>query len=101
MYNQIYPMEKYPTLHKIAISEAKVKCVVGPAGCLPAETEVMTRDGWVRLDTMPDEALVYNPKDDTAAFSKVTPVVFDCPEGFNRFVNAATLDMVVSDEQRV
>ena len=101
MYNQIYPMEKYPTLHKFAISDAKVKCVVGPAGCLPAETEVMTRDGWVRLDTMPEEALVYNPDDDTAAFSKVKPVVFDCPEGFNRFVNAATLDMVVSDEHRV
>lgn len=32
MYNQIYPMEKYPTLHRFALSDAKVKCCIGPAG---------------------------------------------------------------------
>lgn len=32
MYNQIFPLEKYPTLHKFAMSTAKVKCVIGPAG---------------------------------------------------------------------
>lgn len=32
MYNQIFPLEKYPTLHRFAVSEAKIRCVIGPAG---------------------------------------------------------------------
>lgn len=98
---KFFPLQKYPTLHKFALSDAKIKFVVGPAGCLPAETEVMTRNGWVRIDTMPTEILVYNPLTHTAVFDKVEPVVYDCPEGFHRFYTSSSMDMVVSDEHKV
>ena len=42
MYNQIFPLEKYPTLHKFAVSPAKIKCVIGPAGT--AKTSFMAME---------------------------------------------------------
>lgn len=39
-----------PTLRKFHKSDARVRAVLGPVGCLPAETEVMTPRGWVRID---------------------------------------------------
>lgn len=37
-----FPLEKYPTLHKFALSPAKIKIVVGPAGS--AKTSYMTME---------------------------------------------------------
>ena len=42
MYNQIFPLEKYPTLHAFAMSDAKVKVVTGPAGT--AKTSFMAME---------------------------------------------------------
>lgn len=96
-----FPLEKYPTLHKFALSPAKIKFVVGPAGCLDADTEVLTRHGWVKISTMPDEILVYDPTNKTAKFDRVEPVKYECPEGLHRFYTSYAMDMVVSDEHKV
>lgn len=91
----------YPTLHKMALDEARVKFCIGPAGCLPAETEVLTRDGWVSIAEQVGEIMVYDPKTGESRFEEAEPVMYTCPEGFHRFYNSHTLDMVVSDEHKV
>lgn len=96
-----FPLQKYPTLHKFALSDAKIKIVTGPAGCLPQETEVLTRRGWVSVKDAPTEILVYNPMTGKATFDKVEPVAYQCPEGFHRFYTSHSLDMVVSDEHKI
>lgn len=96
-----FPLNKYPTLHKFALSDAKIKFVVGPAGCLDRDTEVLTPSGWVSIADMPDAILVYNPTTKSAYFDAVEPVKYECPEGFHRFYTSYAMDMVVSDEHKV
>lgn len=96
-----FPLQKYPTLHKFALSDAKIKIVTGPAGCLPRETEVLTRNGWVSVSTAPTEILVYNPYSGEAMFDKVEPVSYHHPGWFHRFYTSHSMDMVVSDEHKI
>lgn len=96
-----FPLNKYPTLHKFAVSDAKIKIVVGPAGCLDSETEVLTRGGWVSIADMPDNILVYDANTKSAYFDDVEPVKYECPEGLHRFYTSYAMDMVVSDEHKV
>ena len=91
----------YPTLHRMMLSDARVKFCIGPAGCLPADTEVMTPMGWTPIVNAPSEILVYNPKDGTAEFDIAEHIKLPCPEGFHRFSTSYALDMAVSDEHRV
>lgn len=92
---------RYPTLHEMALSDARIKICIGPAGCLPADTEVMTRNGWVRIDQPQKEILCYNPDTREARFSAVEHVSYPCEEGFTRFYKGHTLDMTISDEHKV
>lgn len=39
-----------PTCRRFHRSNARVRAILGPVGCLPCETEVMTPGGWVRID---------------------------------------------------
>lgn len=102
MIEQDFPLNKYPTLLDFAKSEAKIRCVIGPAGCLSADTEVLTRTGWVKMsDATTDNILVYNPETNKAYFDDVEHLAYPCPEGLHRFKTSYALDMVVSDEHRV
>lgn len=96
-----FDFSRYPTLHEMALDPARVKFTVGPAGCLPATTEVLTPRGWVAISEAPDEIMVYDPSTYTGRFEKSEHVRYQCPEGFHRFYTAYSMDMVVSDEHRV
>lgn len=69
-----FDLNKYPTLNAFARSDAFIKFVVGPAGCLPPDSEVLTKDGWVRIDTCPTNIKVidFNTKE-----SRFEDVVLD------------------------
>lgn len=95
-------LDGYPTLQRAAASKALIRIAIGPAGCLPPETEVMTRQGWVALRDFGGrtEALVYDPKTYRARFDCVEYVKLP-DTGFWRFRNHHTIDMEVSDEHKI
>lgn len=96
-----FDFSRFPTLHEMALDESRVKFCIGPAGCLPADVEVLTPTGWVSIKEQPSEIMVYNPEDYTARFEKAEPIVLPCPEGFHRFYNSYAMDMPISDEHKV
>lgn len=97
-----FDIAQYPTLHAASLSQAVIRTIRGPQGCLPPETEVMTRRGWISIrDFDPrEEALVYNPSTQTARFDAVEKVVLP-DSGFWRLKNHHAVDMEVSDEHKV
>lgn len=96
-----FDFTRYPTLLRMAHSRAFIKAVSGPAGCLGKDTEVMTRNGWVRIEEAPEEILVYNPKDGTAFFEKPEFVKLPHDGKFHRFFTTYSLDMTVTEEHRI
>ena len=91
----------YPTLHRMALSPARLKFCVGPAGCLAGDTEVLTREGWVKISEAPQEIMVYDPATSEGRFERAEHVKLPCPEGFHRFYTSHAMDMAVSDEHKV
>lgn len=91
----------YPTLHRMALSDARIKVAIGPAGCLDRDTEVLTPNGWVSIAEAPDVIMVYDPNTKTGYFSKSEHLRYECPEKLHRFTTSYALDMVVSDEHKV
>ena len=91
----------YPTLHRMALSDARIKVALGPAGCLDRDTEVLTPNGWVSIAEAPDVIMVYDPTTKSGSFSKAVHLKYECPENLHRFTTSYALDMVVSDEHKV
>lgn len=96
-----FPLDRYPTLNRAAESDALIRLILGPAGCLPRETEILTRNGWQPINGPTAEAMVYDPTNKTAYFAPVGRVEYPEPNGFWRIYNHHAVDMVVSDEHRV
>ena len=91
----------YPTLHRMALDESRVKIAIGPAGCLDRDTEVLTPTGWVPIADAPETIMVYDPASKTGYFSKAEHLKYSCPEPLHRFTTSYALDMVISDEHKV
>lgn len=96
-----FALDEYPTLKRAATSNALIRLVKGPAGCLPKETEILTRHGWQSISEPTAEAMVYDPTTYTAYFAPVGQVAYPEPDGFWRIYNHHSVDMVVSDEHKV
>lgn len=70
-----------PTGVRFHASPARVRCVIGPVGCLPGDTEVMTPAGWKRIDGWRDgwKALEWDSETGEAKFCRPKVyVVGDC-----------------------
>lgn len=94
-----FDLNKYPTLNTFARSDAFIKFVVGPAGCLPPDSEVLTEDGWVRIDTCPTNIKVidFNTKE-----SRFEDVVLDrYPASTMYKFETNYLSMTVSREHKI
>lgn len=94
-----FDLNKYPTLNAFARSDAFIKFVVGPAGCLPPDSEVLTQDGWVRIDTCPTNIKVidFNTKE-----SRFEDVVLDrYPASKMYKFETNYLSMTVSREHKI
>lgn len=48
-----------PTCRKFHRCNARARCIVGPVGCLPCDTEVMTPGGWVRIDEWDGQEILH------------------------------------------
>lgn len=79
---------------------SKLSVIQGPIGCLSAETEFLSRDGWVRIDAWAGhDVLVWS--EGRSWFERPEAYVdLPCDEMW-RFSNAHSLSMVLSDEHRV
>lgn len=87
-----------PTGRAFHNCESDVKCIMGPIGCLPCDTEVMTPSGWIRIaDWSGQEILQWNPESGRALFMSPKKFVsgpceemlsFDCGKHFGMTVTA-------------
>ena len=61
-----------PTGVRFHASPARTRVVIGPVGCLPGWTEVMTPHGWTRIDSWRngDKLLEWSHETREAAFRK-------------------------------
>jgi hypothetical protein len=92
------------TIREFMLSEAKIRAVCGPVGCLPAEAEFLSETGWVRMDSYVEGTSVAQWHPDSKEISFVRPEEYiQTPqdEPFHRFRDAYSVDMPVSSEHRV
>lgn len=71
-----YDYQDVPTIAKFAASNAFIRGLVGPFGCLSGDTEVLTPFGWRRIDT-------YKPQDD---WRHNEPILMWNPDGTTEFI---------------
>lgn len=87
----------------IAMKNAVSPSAVGvDIGCLDAESEFLSEDGWVRMDEWDGQRVLgYDPDSDTASFVQPNAyIVKDCDEFFY-FKNSKGLNQMLSAEHRV
>ena len=88
--------EAEPTLARFHQSDAFIRGIRGPYGCLAADHEVLTRTGWIRIDAWnAEEILVVDPREGRSWFEQAEYKVSDC-KSFLHFASRG-LDMMVSD----
>lgn len=76
--------------------------ISGPTGCLPADSEFLTPNGWKRMDCYEHEDLVavYDKDSGKASFEEVEYVKLKCKKPFHVF-DSGSLIMELSGEHRV
>lgn len=87
----------------IAMRGAVSPAAVGvDIGCLDAETEFLSPDGWVRMSEWSgQDVLIYDPASDRTRFSKPERYIdLPCDE-FWHFKNSKGMDQMVSEEHRM
>lgn len=91
-----------PTIGRFSNSDAFIRALIGPFGCLPAETEFLTPTGWKRMGE-------YEPGDLVAQWWQsgrvdfIAPAAYvdkPAPDGFLRF-ESGSLVMALSSDHRV
>lgn len=92
-----------PSLVPFFVSEQFISLVVGPIGCVSAETEFLTPTGWKRIDSYKDGDLVAQWNADTERAEFVRPLEYikkPCDK-FYHFHHNYGLSQVLSAEHRV
>lgn len=92
-----------PTGIRFHASSSRVRVVIGPVGCLPGWTEVMTPRGWVRMDECRDGTpiLQWDAESGVAEFAKpLIRVKTDCSEMLY-FDCGRHFSMTVTENHRV
>lgn len=76
--------------------------IVGPVGCLPADSEFLTPSGWKRMDawTAGDKVAVYAADTGAVTYEEAEYVRLPALEPFIRF-DSGSLEMELSPEHRV
>lgn len=76
--------------------------IQGPIGCLSADTEVMTRFGWVRIDEWHgDQILAWDEASNLLSFERPSAYINEPCEEMWWFRNERSLSMMLSDEHRM
>lgn len=76
--------------------------IVGPVGCLPADSEFLTPDGWRRMDAYRpgDKVAVYDRTTGAVGFEAAQHMAVPATEPFYRF-DSGSLEMELSPEHTV
>ena len=92
-----------PTVARFMASDARMRVILGPQGCLPADTEFLTPTGWKRMDAYEEGDEVQSYAAETGQFAFVKPDAYiNLPaEGFYVFKGPKGLHQVLSPEHRV
>jgi hypothetical protein len=101
----IYSYENVPTIKRFSESSAFIRGLMGPFGCLPAETEFLSDKGWKRMDEfgLGDKVAQWHQSSSRIEFVEpLNRVVMPCDDML-RFKGSGpgSVHMVVSDEHRV
>ena len=85
-----------------AFLESQITVIGGAAGCVSAETEFLTDEGWVRFDKYTEDmnVAVYNPETDKLKYTKEVEYV-KLPCTHLTKMQGKGLEMVLSDEHKV
>lgn len=90
-----------PTVQAFFDSDAFIRGLMGPFGCLPADAEFMTLDGWKRMDAYrPGDAVLCWREDGRAEFQQPLDYINLPCDSFLHF-DSGGLVMALSDEHRV
>lgn len=83
------------------LDRSEIACILGPVGCLPAETEYLSPSGWRRMDSY-DKGLVAMWGNDELTFVKPSGYIdAPCTEPMLEFKNVHALHMVLSSNHRM
>ena len=95
--------QAYPVTAAFHNSDAFVRGLAGPIGPLSADTEFLTPQGWVRMDSYATGMKVceWNHKTREARFTKPLDYIVNPCEEFIHFHNTHSLSMVLSEAHRV
>lgn len=97
-----YSYAPVPTVRRFAQSNAFVRGLLGPFGCLPGDTEFLTPFGWKRIDAYSDSDLVlqWTPDGATEFVYPESYVRQPATAGFFEF-DSGSLVMALSPSHRV
>ena len=71
-------------------------------GCLDKDTEILTKNGWIKISEYYDEdILIYNKDNDTALFQKPLAYIKQPCDWFYHLKNNGGLDQVISEEHKI
>jgi hypothetical protein len=94
--------EPAPTMLRFHESNKKVRAILGPVGCLPPETEVLTPQGWVQIGQWAGQDIAeWDSETGRSAFRQPREYIKAPAEGFIEFQNEHSLDMVLSPTHRM
>lgn len=83
-------------------SDALVRCLLGPVGCLDKDTEVLTRSGWIGISEWNGQEIAeWDAGDGSLVWRKPKDYIVKECEFFHKFENTYNVDMVLSSEHRV
>jgi hypothetical protein len=94
--------EPAPTMLRFHESNKKVRALLGPVGCLPPETEVLTRGGWLPIGQWAGQDIAeWDSETGRSAFRQPQEYIKAPAEKFYRFSSTHSLDMVLSPGHRM
>lgn len=101
-YKVFYDYSDAPTLKKFALSNARIRAIIGPFGPLSSDTEYLTRLGWKKISEYSNGEEIMQYSLDSGMSSFAVPnhyIVQPCEEFIH--IKTASMDMMVSPEHRV
>ena len=89
-----------PTIARFHMSNKLFRLITGPVGCVSADTEVMTPEGWVRIDRWADQPILEWSPDGSTEFKKPIAYIVEPCKTLIHF-QGCNISMVLSAEHRV
>jgi len=101
-YSVVYDYSDAPTLKQFALSNARIRLIIGPFGCLRGDVKILTEQGPVRIADIihPVRVLSWNEKNQKFQLSQASSAF---PKGKDCLYRVSTLhgEFVAKDSHRI